>query len=166
VLTRCEQTGAYEDADVFLHKFGSRRETGAGKYYFEATADEMVVDASRGFEQFPVMKSRKRELLPFIKTPKDALALCRRTKDNFYLNAFMIECWLGKLACETVAEYAEKNSASDRKLQTGEARREQARGHTLRRGTGSLREPFRRHGGAPQRAIREIQVRSILCRAW
>jgi hypothetical protein len=74
-------------------------------------------------ENLEPMSRRKREALPFMKTAKHALALCRRTGDDFYLNVFNIECWLGKLACETVVEYAEKKSAGDRRLQTGEARR-------------------------------------------
>jgi hypothetical protein len=50
------------------------------------------------------MSARKREALPFMKTMNDALALSRRTRDKFYVNAFKFECWLGKLACKTVAE--------------------------------------------------------------
>jgi hypothetical protein len=54
---------------------------------------------------------------------EDALALPKRTRDNFYISAFKTECWLGKLADATAAEYAENKSAADRNLQTGEARR-------------------------------------------
>jgi hypothetical protein len=53
----------------------------------------------------------------------DACALCKNTKDKFYLSAFSIECWLGKLANSTVAQYAEERSANRRKLQVGESRR-------------------------------------------
>jgi len=58
-----------------------------------------------------------------MKTPEDALALSQRSRDNFYVTAYRIECWLGNLVCNAVADYAEKKSAGDRRLQIGEARR-------------------------------------------
>ena len=66
-----------------------------------------------------------------MKSLGDAVALCEKEQDNFYVTAFMIEAWLGELTLRTVAEYAEKKSASDRRLQTGEAERlfQEAFGH-------------------------------------
>jgi hypothetical protein len=61
--------------------------------------------------------------LPLMKSLEDAVALCEKEQDNFYVTAFLIEAWLGELTMQTVAEYAEKKSASDRRLQTGEAHR-------------------------------------------
>lgn len=60
--------------------------------------------------------------LPLMKSIEDAVALCHKEQDNFYVTAFMIEAWLGSLILDTVAEYAEKKSAVDRRLQTGRAR--------------------------------------------
>jgi hypothetical protein len=61
--------------------------------------------------------------LPFMKSIEDAVALCEKEQDTFYVTAFMIEAWLGGLTLCTAAEYAEKKSASDRRLQSGEAAR-------------------------------------------
>ena len=58
-----------------------------------------------------------------MKTLEDAVALCEKEQDNFYVTAFMIEAWLGELKLRTVAEYAEKKLGKDRRLQTGEATR-------------------------------------------
>lgn len=60
--------------------------------------------------------------LPFMKTMEDAIAVCHRENDNFYVTAFMIQAWLGEVTCRTVAEYAEKKSASARRFQQGLAR--------------------------------------------
>lgn len=57
--------------------------------------------------------------LPFMKTMEDALAVCERENDNFYLTAFMLEVWLGDVTCRTVAQYAEIKSARERILQQG-----------------------------------------------
>jgi hypothetical protein len=57
--------------------------------------------------------------LPFMKTMDDALAVCARENDNFYLTAFMIEVWLGDVTLKTVAQYAERKSAKNRNLQQG-----------------------------------------------
>lgn len=59
--------------------------------------------------------------LPFMKTLQEAEALCEKERDPFYLDAFMIEAWLGGLVLEAVAEYAEKKNAKDRTLQSGGA---------------------------------------------
>jgi hypothetical protein len=69
------------------------------------------------------MSSMKPRMVPFMRSLDDAVAISERTNDRFYTTAFRIECWLGKLAWNTAAEYAEKKSASDRRLQTGEAHR-------------------------------------------
>jgi len=61
------------------------------------------------------------ETLPFMKTHKDAIALCHQAQDGFYLTAFMAQCWIGTLVTNATAEYAEKKNPRDRSLQTGEA---------------------------------------------
>jgi len=68
-----------------------------------------------------MMGSRRREVVPFMADAKAALALCKRTKDDFYLSALRIECWLGTLANTTAAQYAEEKLPNRRKLQLGEA---------------------------------------------
>lgn len=65
------------------------------------------------------MRSVSKAPLPFMKTMEDALAVCERENDNFYLTAFMIEAWLGDVTLKTVAQYAERKSAKNRKLQQG-----------------------------------------------
>jgi hypothetical protein len=67
--------------------------------------------------------TEKRGPLPLMKSMEDAVALCESEQDNFYVTAFMAEAWLGELTFCTDAEYAEKKSASDRRLQSGEAER-------------------------------------------
>lgn len=67
------------------------------------------------------MSEDAKKPLPFMKTVEDALALCERENDNFYVSAFMIEAWMGSVTLATVAEYAEKKSAADRRLQQGTA---------------------------------------------
>lgn len=52
----------------------------------------------------------------------DAVALCGREGDNFYVTAFLIEVWLGEVTYETVAQHSEKKSAAKRRLQGGVAR--------------------------------------------
>src|ERR1039458_4925006 len=59
--------------------------------------------------------------LPLMKTREDAMAACAREHDPFYLDAFMIEGWLGSALLEVVKEYAEKKSAGQRQMQTGQA---------------------------------------------
>jgi len=59
--------------------------------------------------------------LPFMKSIDDATALCEKEQDPFYLDAFMIEAWLGHVALAAAAEYADNKNAKDRALQTGQA---------------------------------------------
>lgn len=59
--------------------------------------------------------------MPFMKTMEDALALCEKEQDNFYITAFMIEAWLGHVALVVAEEYAENKNAKDRAMQTGQA---------------------------------------------
>lgn len=63
-----------------------------------------------------------------MKTMEDAVAVCQREKDNFYVTAFMIEAWLGDVTLRTVAQYAEEKNAKDRRLQQGLAADSFARG--------------------------------------
>jgi hypothetical protein len=59
--------------------------------------------------------------LPFMKTLEDAETLCEKEQDNFYIDAFLIEAWLGHVVLEAATEYAEKKNARDRAMQTGHA---------------------------------------------
>jgi hypothetical protein len=68
------------------------------------------------------MSSMKPRMVPFMQSLDDAVAISERTNDRFYVSAFKIECWLGKLASTTSAQYAEEKSASGRRLQAGDAR--------------------------------------------
>jgi hypothetical protein len=54
-----------------------------------------------------------------MKSMEEALEVCQRENDSFYLTAFMIEAWLGDVTCRTVEQYAERKSAKNRKLQQG-----------------------------------------------
>jgi len=56
-----------------------------------------------------------------MKTFEDAKALCERERDPFYLDAFMIEGWLGGVVVDAAAEYAEKKNGKDREMQKGQA---------------------------------------------
>ncbi len=56
-----------------------------------------------------------------MKTIADAEAMCARESDPFYLDAFMIEAWLGCHVLALAGEYAEKKCARNRKMQTGQA---------------------------------------------
>jgi hypothetical protein len=67
------------------------------------------------------MEEKVLKPLPFMKTTKDAIALCEKEQDNFFLMAFMIEGWLGHVVLQAVKEYAEKKEARDRAMQTGQA---------------------------------------------
>jgi len=62
-----------------------------------------------------------REPLPFMKSVAEAEALCDKEQDPFYLDAFMIEAWLGHTIVEVAAEYEQKKNAKDRTLQTGQS---------------------------------------------
>ena len=59
--------------------------------------------------------------LPLMKSIDDAVALCEKERDNFYLTAFVIQGWLGQLIVQAAAEYAEKKDAKDRVMQSGQA---------------------------------------------
>ena len=59
--------------------------------------------------------------LPLMKSIEDAVALCEKERDNFYLTAFVIQGWLGQLIVQAAAEYAEKKDAKDRVMQSGQA---------------------------------------------
>lgn len=65
------------------------------------------------------MKANCKVPLPFMKTMEDALAVCQRENDNFYLTAFMLEAWLGEVVYSTIAQYAERKAPQNRKLQRG-----------------------------------------------
>jgi hypothetical protein len=56
-----------------------------------------------------------------MRTKEDAIAVCQREHDPFYLDAFMIEAWLGQVVLAAAAEYAEKKNANERLMQVGEA---------------------------------------------
>lgn len=56
-----------------------------------------------------------------MKSLEDAKALCEKEQDPFYLDAFMIEAWLGQVVVMAAAEYAEKKDARERRMQDGEA---------------------------------------------
>ncbi len=66
-------------------------------------------------------KMATRGQLPFMKSIEDAKALCAKEQDTFYLDAFVIEAWLGQVGLATAAEYAEKKNPRDRAMQTGQA---------------------------------------------
>ena len=78
------------------------------------------------------MKPKERGPMPLMKSLDDAVAVCAKEKDNFYLTAFVIEAWLGEATMRTVAEYAEKKDAKDRRMQNGEVNRlfQEGFGHT------------------------------------
>lgn len=59
--------------------------------------------------------------LPFMKSIAEAQAICEREQDTFYLDAFMIEAWLGSHILELAGEYAEKKCARNRRMQSGQA---------------------------------------------
>lgn len=61
--------------------------------------------------------------MPFMKSLEDAQALCEKEQDPFYLDAFMLESWLGHLILAAATEYAEKKNARERQMQNGEALR-------------------------------------------
>ena len=57
--------------------------------------------------------------LPFMKSIADAEALVEKEGDPFYLDAFMIETWLGQVALEAANQYAGKKKARERAVQAG-----------------------------------------------
>ena len=56
-----------------------------------------------------------------MKTFQEALAICEKEKDGFYLSAFMFQAWLGQLLLDAAAQYAEKKDPRDRSMQNGQA---------------------------------------------
>jgi hypothetical protein len=50
--------------------------------------------------------------LPFMKTTADAVAICEKEGDNFYLTAFMLQAWVAGLVNDCTAEYV-KGSVRD-----------------------------------------------------
>lgn len=56
-----------------------------------------------------------------MKSMEDAEALVEKERDPFYLDAFLIEAWLGHVAIQAAGEYAEKKNAKDRTMQTGQS---------------------------------------------
>jgi hypothetical protein len=59
--------------------------------------------------------------LPFMTSIADAQAICEQENDPFYLDAFMIEAWLGQAVLEAASEYARTKCARNRNMQTGQA---------------------------------------------
>ena len=55
-----------------------------------------------------------------MKSFEDAKAACAKAQDPFYLDAFMIEAWLGDVVLEAATEYAEKKNAKNRAMQCGQ----------------------------------------------
>lgn len=59
--------------------------------------------------------------LPFMKSMDDAVSLCEKENDNFYLDAFMLEAWIGTAVLDAAGEYACKKKAKCRRMQSGQA---------------------------------------------
>jgi hypothetical protein len=60
----------------------------------------------------------EKEKLPVFKTWDECLAFCNERDDNFYVDAFMLEAWIGMITERTVEQYA-GNKSGNRHLQTG-----------------------------------------------
>jgi hypothetical protein len=60
----------------------------------------------------------EKEKLPVFKTWDECLAYFNEKGDNFYLDAFMLEAWIGAITEKTVEQYA-GNKSGNRHLQTG-----------------------------------------------
>ncbi len=73
------------------------------------------------FGPMPVMNVSHRAGLPLMKTFEDALALCEREQDDFYLNAYKIQSWLRHLLAQAAAQYADKTGPGRRPMQMGQA---------------------------------------------
>jgi hypothetical protein len=56
-----------------------------------------------------------------MKSLEEAKALCEKEQDPFYIDAFVIEAWLGHIVLEAAAEYAQNKNPKDRAMQTGQA---------------------------------------------
>src|SRR5262245_29310294 len=65
--------------------------------------------------------SDSRGTLPFMRSMEEAMTMCEKEQDNFYVTAFMIEAWLGQILLEAAAEYAEKKNARERHMQHSQA---------------------------------------------
>ena len=63
---------------------------------------------------------KPRLLLPQMKTAENALELCSLEQDHFYLSAFTIQIWLGRVIASITAEYAQKKDPRTRALQSGQ----------------------------------------------
>lgn len=63
-------------------------------------------------------KQPEKEKLPAFKTWEECVAFCHEKGDNFYIDAFMLEAWIGTVIAKTVEQYAE-NKSGLRHLQTG-----------------------------------------------
>ena len=59
-----------------------------------------------------------KEKLPAFKTWEECCAYSKEKDDNFYIDAFMLEAWIGAIIAKTVEEYAE-NKSGNRHLQSG-----------------------------------------------
>lgn len=59
--------------------------------------------------------------LPLMRTMEEAMEICEREQDNFYVTAFMLEAWLGAVPCGIVDEFSGKRPAGKRRFQTGMA---------------------------------------------
>ena len=66
----------------------------------------------------PKTERPTKEKLPAFKTWEECLAFCGEKGDNFYIDAFMLEAWIGTIITKTVEQYAE-NKSGNRHLQTG-----------------------------------------------
>jgi len=63
-------------------------------------------------------KQPEKEHLPAFKTLEECRAYCELKGDSFYIDAFMLEAWIGMIVTKTVEQYAEKKSGK-RRLQSG-----------------------------------------------
>ena len=59
--------------------------------------------------------------LPFMKSFEDAQAISEKAQDPFFLDAFMIQAWLGTVVLDAATEYAQKKQPRERQMQTGQA---------------------------------------------
>lgn len=64
------------------------------------------------------MDANGKERLPAFKSWEDCLAFGHEKGDSFYIDAFMLEAWIGQIVSSTVEQYA-KNKSGKRHLQTG-----------------------------------------------
>jgi len=69
------------------------------------------------------MTLQKVHELPRLETLDDAVAVCDQLRDDFFLDAYLIQKWLGQVRLEAEAEYRDKPKAGQRTLQTGQSQR-------------------------------------------